>query len=97
MGGASDPAVKTIMTARFESVVLALEGLEILSMAYEQEESWDVVSGLMERIFVSFVIVQIVLGALIPLVVKPPQADPRSETPQLEVRATLTSHGRGSR
>lgn len=57
------------LLAAFLFIDLALEGLEILSMAYEQEESWDVVSGLMERIFVSFVIVQIVLGALIPLIV----------------------------
>ncbi len=55
------------LLAAFLFIDLALEGLEILSMAYEQEESWEVVSGLMERIFVSFVIVQIVFGALIPL------------------------------
>jgi len=57
------------LLAAFLFIDLTLEGLEILSMAYEQEESWEVVSGLIDRIFVSFVIVQVLLGAVIPLVV----------------------------
>jgi|GEM_PF-27253 len=57
------------LLAGFLFVDLALEGLELLSMAYEQEESWEVVSGLIGRMTFSFLIVQILLGALVPLLV----------------------------
>lgn len=51
----------------FLFIDLALEGLEILSMAYEAEESWEVVRGLFDRIAVSFFGIQLLLGAVIPL------------------------------
>jgi predicted membrane protein/DNA-binding beta-propeller fold protein YncE len=51
----------------FLFIDLALEGLEILSMAYEAEESWEVVRGLFDRIAVSFFGIQLLLGAAVPL------------------------------
>lgn len=57
------------LLAAFLFIDLTLEGLEILSMAYEQEESWEVVSGLLDRIAITFFGVQILLGALLPLLV----------------------------
>ncbi|HWQ28038.1 MAG TPA: NrfD/PsrC family molybdoenzyme membrane anchor subunit, partial [Dehalococcoidia bacterium] len=51
----------------FLFIDLALEGLEILSMAYEAEESWEVVRGLFDRIAVSFFGIQLFLGAVVPL------------------------------
>ena len=54
----------------FLVIDLAVEGLEILSMAYESEESWDVVSQLIvQRIPVSYFGIQLLLGSLIPLVI----------------------------
>ena len=54
----------------FLVIDLAVEGLEILSMAYESEESWEVVSRLIvERIPVSYFGIQLALGSLIPLVI----------------------------
>jgi len=54
----------------FLVIDLTVEGLEILSMAYEAEESWDVVSQLIvQRIPVTYFGVQLLLGSLIPLVV----------------------------
>ncbi len=52
----------------FLFIDLALEGLEILSMAYEAEESWEVVRGLFDRIAVSFFGIQLLLGAAVPLI-----------------------------
>ena len=57
------------LLAAFLLVDLTLEGLEILSMAYEQEESWPIVSGLIGRMTFSFIILQILLGAVVPLFV----------------------------
>jgi predicted membrane protein/outer membrane protein assembly factor BamB len=57
------------LLAGFLFIDLTLEGLELLSMAYEQEESWGVVSGLMERIAVSFFVVQILIGGVLPLII----------------------------
>ncbi len=57
------------LLAAFLLIDLTLEGLEILSMAYEQEESWPIVSGLIERMTFSFVILQILMGAVVPLLV----------------------------
>jgi Ni/Fe-hydrogenase subunit HybB-like protein len=52
----------------FLALDLALEGLELLSMMYEGEESWQAIRELiMHRIVISFVGVQLVFGALIPL------------------------------
>ncbi len=49
---------------------LTIEGLEVLSMAYEAEHSWEVVSELItERIPVTYFGIQIVLGSLIPLAI----------------------------
>jgi Ni/Fe-hydrogenase subunit HybB-like protein len=46
---------------------LAMTGLELLSMAYEQEESWHIISRLLrERLAFSYLGVQLVLGALLP-------------------------------
>ena len=54
----------------FLVIDLAVEGLEILSMAYESEESWEVVSRLItEKIPVSYFGIQVLLGSLIPLVI----------------------------
>src|SRR5574338_418614 len=55
------------LLAAFLFIDLTLEGLELLSMAYEQEESWDIVRGLIGRMAFSFLLVQIVLGAVVPL------------------------------
>jgi predicted membrane protein len=57
------------LLAGFLFIDLTLEGLELLSMAYEQEESWEIVRGLIGRMSVTFVGVQILLGAVIPLLV----------------------------
>ncbi|HXF50686.1 MAG TPA: NrfD/PsrC family molybdoenzyme membrane anchor subunit [Dehalococcoidia bacterium] len=51
----------------FLFIDLALEGLEILSMAYEAEESWEIVRGLFDRIAVNFFGIQLLLGAVVPL------------------------------
>jgi predicted membrane protein len=54
----------------FLVIDLAIEGLEILSMAYESEESWEVVSQLItQKIPVSYFGIQLLLGSLIPLVI----------------------------
>ena len=48
----------------------ALEGLEILSMAYEGKESWDSIRGLItEHISVTFLGIQLFLGTVVSLVV----------------------------
>jgi predicted membrane protein len=49
---------------------VTMEGLEILSMAYESEESWEIVSQLIiQRIPISYLGIQLFLGSLIPLVI----------------------------
>ena len=54
----------------FLLIDLTIEGLEVLSMAYESEESWDIVSRLIaERIPISYLGIQIFLGSFIPLVI----------------------------
>lgn len=54
----------------FLIVDIALEGLEVLSMAYENEESWAIVSQLLtQRMVISFFGVQILLGAVLPMAV----------------------------
>jgi predicted membrane protein len=54
----------------FIVVDFALEGLEILSMAYESEEGWEVVSHILSnQLAFSFVGVQVVLGMVVPLAV----------------------------
>lgn len=52
----------------FLIVDVLLEGLEIISMMYEAEESWVIISQLItQKIQVSFFVVQLGLGALVPL------------------------------
>jgi Ni/Fe-hydrogenase subunit HybB-like protein len=54
----------------FLVIDLALEGLEILSMAYESEESWGIVSDLIsQQIPISYFGIQLFLGSLIPLLI----------------------------
>ncbi len=54
----------------FLLVDLALEGLEVLSMVYEGEETWPAVSQLIsERLMVSYVGIQAIAGSLIPLAI----------------------------
>jgi predicted membrane protein len=49
---------------------VALAGLEMLSFAYEQEESWEVISGLIRsRLAVSYLGIQLTWGALIPAII----------------------------
>ncbi|MBI2862648.1 MAG: polysulfide reductase NrfD [Chloroflexi bacterium] len=49
---------------------LAIEGLELLNMAYEGEESWEAISVLItQKIAFSYLGIQIGLGSLIPLVI----------------------------
>ena len=53
----------------FLLVDLALEGLEILSMVYQAEESWKIISRLMtEGIPVSYFGIQFFLGSFVPVV-----------------------------
>jgi Ni/Fe-hydrogenase subunit HybB-like protein len=54
----------------FLAIDLTIEGLEVLSLAYESEESWEAVSRLMtEQIPVTYFGVQMLLGSLIPLAI----------------------------
>jgi len=54
----------------FLAVDLAIEGLEVLSMAYESEESWEAVSRLMtEQIPITYFGIQLFLGSLVPLLI----------------------------
>jgi Ni/Fe-hydrogenase subunit HybB-like protein len=54
----------------FLAIDLAIEGLEVLSMAYEAEESWEAVSHLMtKQIPISYFGIQLFLGSLIPLMI----------------------------
>lgn len=53
----------------FLSINVVLEGLEVFSMLYEAEESWEIVSRLItEVIGVSYFGIQFLLGALLPLI-----------------------------
>jgi Ni/Fe-hydrogenase subunit HybB-like protein len=54
----------------FLAIDLAIEGLEVLSMAYEAEESWEAVSHLMtHQIPITYFGVQLLLGSLVPLAI----------------------------
>ncbi len=54
----------------FIIIDLAMEGLEILSMVYESEDTWPVISKLItDRLLISFVGIQILLGSLVPLAI----------------------------
>ncbi len=51
----------------FLLIDLALTGLELLSMAYEKEESWSIISQLISnRLAVSYLGIQLYFGALLP-------------------------------
>jgi Ni/Fe-hydrogenase subunit HybB-like protein len=48
---------------------VAMEGLEVLSMGYEAEESWGIISQLItDKLAFSFIWVQCLIGSLIPLI-----------------------------
>ncbi len=52
----------------FLIIDLAMEGLELLNMFYEAEDTWPVISGLItERLLISFVGIQVLLGGFVPL------------------------------
>ncbi len=54
----------------FLSVNVVLEGLEVFTMLYESEESWAIVSQLInEKIRLSYFGIQFVLGSIVPLLV----------------------------
>lgn len=57
------------LLAGFLLIDLTLEGLEVLSMAYEQEQSWPIVRGLIARLAPSYLGIQITLGAVVPLLI----------------------------
>lgn len=52
----------------FLIVDLTMEGLELLNMFYEAEDTWPVISGLISnRLLISFVGIQVLLGGALPL------------------------------
>ncbi len=52
----------------FMIIDLALESLEIVSMAYEHEESWQIISRLItENLAVTYIGLQFIIGAIIPI------------------------------
>jgi Ni/Fe-hydrogenase subunit HybB-like protein len=54
----------------FLTVAIALEGLEVVSMLYMSEESWEVISHLIsEELRLSYLGIQFGLGALLPLII----------------------------
>ncbi|MBF8267198.1 MAG: Polysulfide reductase NrfD [Dehalococcoidia bacterium] len=54
----------------FLALDLTLEALEVVSMAYEGEESWEMISQLITRVIpVSYLGIQLGMGTLLPLVV----------------------------
>lgn len=54
----------------FLVIALALEGLEIVSMAYESEESWGIISKLLtQKLQISYFVIQLGIGSLVPLIV----------------------------
>ncbi len=54
----------------FLLVDLVLEGLEVVSMMYESEESWEMVSQLVtQEMVISYFGIQFILGSLVPLVI----------------------------
>ncbi len=60
----------TLWLGGFLTLSLALEGLEILSMLYESEESWEIISQLItQKIAVTYFGIQFVLGSLLPLII----------------------------
>ncbi len=60
----------TLWLTGFLAVNVVLEGLEIFTMLYEAEESWNIVSQLVtQKISLSYFGIQFILGSLVPLIV----------------------------
>jgi len=54
----------------FLVIDVALEGLELLSMAYEAEESWEIIARLItEKLTISYFGIQLLLGSFLPFLV----------------------------
>jgi Ni/Fe-hydrogenase subunit HybB-like protein len=54
----------------FLLIDIALEGMELVSMLYESEESWEIISELLtEKIALSFFGIQIGIGAVAPIII----------------------------
>lgn len=66
------PAVRSLAgwLAGFLAVNLTLEGLEIVSMMYEREESWEIIRQLItEHLAFSYIGLQMIVGSVLPLAV----------------------------
>lgn len=62
--------VKSMLTWLFGFLIIdiTIEGLEIISLMYEAEESWEILSELLtKQIWISFFVIQIGIGAVVPL------------------------------
>ncbi len=58
----------TLLLMGFLAVNVVLEGLEVFTMLYESEESWEIVSQLItQQIGLSYFGIQFIMGAVIPL------------------------------
>jgi Ni/Fe-hydrogenase subunit HybB-like protein len=69
-----DECLRSMMHTLWLFLVLAvtLEGLELLNKAYESGAEWHMISRLLtEKLGTSFFIIQLAIGALVPLVVLP--------------------------
>ena len=69
-----DNCLRSMMHTLWLFLVLAvtLEGLELLNKAYESGEEWHMISRLLtEKLNISFFLIQVAVGALVPLVVLP--------------------------
>ncbi len=60
----------TLWLGGFLTLAIALEGLEVLSMLYESEESWGIILQLItQKIAASYFGIQYVFGSLLPLII----------------------------
>ncbi|MBI2979908.1 MAG: polysulfide reductase NrfD [Chloroflexi bacterium] len=60
----------SLWLAGFLAINVVLEGLEVFSMLYESEESWEIISQLItQKIGLSYFGIQFISGALLPLLV----------------------------
>lgn len=54
----------------FLIIDVVLEGLEVVNMLYESEESWEIISRLItQKIAISYLGIQLALGALVPIII----------------------------
>lgn len=54
----------------FLTVAIALEGLEVFTMLYESEESWDIIQQLItQKITFTYIVIQFGIGSLLSLVI----------------------------